>query len=118
MQTSKLALVIALAFAGGAAVSVTPPASAAQVGLSITVGSPPPPMRRERIPPPRPGYVWAPGYWNWSGSNYIWVVGTWQRARPGYVYARPHWVHRGNRWVYHPSRWTRDPHWHGHGHHY
>ncbi|MGH8111048.1 MAG: YXWGXW repeat-containing protein [Rhodanobacteraceae bacterium] len=116
MQTSRLALLIALACAGGAAVSVTPPASA-QVGLSITVGTRPPPPRFERMPPPRPGYIWARGYWRWQHHRYVWVRGTWYRARPGYVYAPPRWVHRGNRWVYHASQWRRDPHWHhDHGH--
>ena len=63
MQTRKLALLAALAIAGGAAATFTPPASA-QVSFSLSVGTPPPPMRYEVVPAPRPGYVWAPGYWN------------------------------------------------------
>lgn len=110
MHTSKLALVVALACAGGAAVSVAPPASA-QVGFSLTVGTPPPPPRYERVPAPRPGYIWAPGYWNWSGNRYVWVRGDWHRVRPGYVYVQPRWEHRGNRWVYERARWDRDSHW-------
>lgn len=110
MHTSKLALVIGLACAGGAAVSVAPPASA-QVGFSITVGTPPPPPRFEPVPPPRPGFVWAPGYWSWGGQRYVWVPGTWYRARPGYVYVRPRWVHERGRWVYHASRWSHDRDW-------
>lgn len=111
MQTRNLALLAALAFAGGAAVSVTPPASA-QTSFSITVGTPPPPLRYEVVPAPRPGYVWSRGYWRWNGYRYVWVGGSWYRARPGYVYYGPRWVHQGDRWVYRDRYWGRDPHWH------
>ncbi|MGN6729318.1 MAG: hypothetical protein ACTHJG_05735 [Rhodanobacteraceae bacterium] len=92
--------------------SVTPPASA-QASFSITVGTPPPPLRYEAVPAPRVGYVWAPGYWNWNGYRYVWVGGTWHHSRPGYVYYGPRWVHSGGRWVYHDRYWGHDPHWRG-----
>ncbi|HLI17690.1 MAG TPA: hypothetical protein VKV22_05380 [Rhodanobacteraceae bacterium] len=121
MHTRNLALLAALAMAGGAVTAFAPTASA-QVSLDISVGRPPPPPRFERPPPPRPGYVWAPGYWNWNGGSYVWVRGSWHRDRPGYIYYGPRWVHRGNRWVYHQPYWGRNPHWRGrrdydrHGH--
>jgi hypothetical protein len=33
----------------------------------------------EAIPiAPGPGYDWAPGYWNWDGSTWVWVYGGWR----------------------------------------
>src|SRR6185312_10164908 len=112
VHTPKLALLAALVIAGGATATFTPPASA-QVSLSFSVGTPPPPPRYEVVPAPRPGYVWAPGYWNWNGGRYVWVVGSWHRNRPGYVYYRPHWVHHGDRWQMERAHWDHDPHSNG-----
>jgi WXXGXW repeat (2 copies) len=30
-----------------------------------------PPPRNEVMPPPRHGYVWAPGHWEWRGHHYV-----------------------------------------------
>ena len=70
-------------------------------------------MPYEVVPPPRPGYVWAPGYWNWSGQRYIWIRGSWYRNRPGYVYYHPRWDRDGDRWRMRRGYWGRDPHWRG-----
>lgn len=113
MQPRKLALIAALAFAGGAAAGFAPQAPA-QVSFSLSVGTPPPPLRYEAVPAPRPGYVWAPGYWNWSGSRYVWIGGRWHHDRPGYVYVRPRWEHHDGRWVMRRAHWTRSSHWRGH----
>ena len=119
MQSGKLALLAALACAGGLAFT-TPPASAAAY-VSISVGRPPPPLRYEPVPPPRVGYVWAPGYWRWSHGRYVWVSGVWHHARPGYVYYGPRWVPSHGHWVYHDSYWGHDNGhhngWDNHGHH-
>ena len=55
--------------------------------------APPPPAREERAPAPRDGYVWASGYWEWSGRAYSWVPG------------RFIFEHRGAHWV--PDRWDQ-----------
>jgi hypothetical protein len=58
----------------------------------------PPPARDERAPAPRDGYVWAPGYWEWSGHAYSWVPG------------RFIFQHHGGHWV--PDRWEQvGSHW-------
>ena len=111
MQTRKLALLAALAIAGGAATAFTP-AAFAQVSFSLSVGTPPPPMRYEVVPAPRPGYVWAPGYWNWSGAQYVWIGGTWHRDRPGYVYYQPRWERDGDHWRMRRAYWGEDSHYH------
>jgi hypothetical protein len=68
------------------------------VGAEITTDIAPPPVRTESQPPPRAGYAWAPGHWEWSGRFYAWVSGTWIVERRG------HWI---------PDRWEQTgTHWH------
>jgi hypothetical protein len=67
--------------------------------------SPPPPPRFERVPHPRRGYVWVPGYWQWRGHHHVWVPGTWIVARPGYAYGNPRWIERDGRWYFERGRW-------------
>ena len=68
------------------------------------------PPRFERVPPPRAGYVWAPGYWVWSprAHRHVWVGGHWMRVRPGYRYVPAHWQQgpRG-RWHFSDGYWAR-----------
>ena len=64
-----------------------------------------PAPRYERIPRPRNGYVWQPGYWDWHGDRYEWTAGFWVAERPGYVYSQVNWVRRDGRWHMEPSRW-------------
>ena len=41
----------------------------------------PPPNRVDPVPSasaqPYPGARWVPGYWNWSGTEWVWVKGHW-----------------------------------------
>lgn len=68
---------------------------------TVVVTPPPPPPPREEVVVVRPGYVWAPGYWNWDGFQYVWIGGDWRplRYRPG-PWRGPYW---------------HGPHWHDHG---
>lgn len=83
-------------------------------GVSIDIGSPPPVVRYEVVPPPREGFVWMPGCWVWDGHGYAWIAGTWVRERPGYVPVPAYWEPRGTHWHYEPPRWTER---HDEGHH-
>ena len=56
-----------------------PTAAQAQPVINVQFGPPPPP-RVERVPPPRRGYVWAPGHWEWRRGGHVWVRGVWVRA--------------------------------------
>jgi hypothetical protein len=67
----------------------------------------PPPPRYERVPHPRPGYVWSPGYWDWRGNRHEWVAGYWIAERPGYAYYEPRWVEREGHWRREEGRWER-----------
>ena len=78
-------------------------------GVTISSGMPPPPVRYEPVPPPRPAYVWLQGYWGWSGNAYVWVPGRWERERPGYVYAQPQWVQGPRGWELHHGGWKSGP---------
>ncbi len=84
-----------------------PTAAQAQPVINVQIGPPPPP-RVERVPPPRRGYVWAPGHWEARRGQHVWVRGEWIRARPGYAYRAPEWRERDGRWEYRSGRWDRD----------
>ena len=100
-------LLVTLMVAAGTAGAVAVPLSIA-VAATVYVQTAPPPPRAERVPSPRRGYVWAPGYWNWSGKRHVWVGGHWERERRGYAY-RPHqWVEHDGRWSLERGRWDRD----------
>jgi hypothetical protein len=82
----------------------TLPATAA-VDLVVKVAPPAP--RVEVVPAPRVGYVWAPGYWGWRGGHHVWIAGTWQHERKGYVYTHPAWVQRDGAWHLNRGGWAR-----------
>jgi hypothetical protein len=73
----------------------------------IIVTVPPPPPRAERVPAPRHGYIWAPGYWRWDGHHHVWVAGRWEKERPGYHWAAPRWEERDGRHHFEGGRWER-----------
>ncbi|HET7331498.1 hypothetical protein [Dyella sp.] len=106
-MTRKLALVagIGLALAG---VSHTPPATA-QVSVGVGIHVAPPAPRYERMPPARRGFIWSQGYWRWEprAHRYVWVPGTWVRARAGYRWYPGVWVRRGPSWYWRDGYWGR-----------
>jgi hypothetical protein len=93
----------ALIFAG---VAAAPLPSLAASNVSLYIGSAPPAPVYERIPAPRHGYVWAPGYWNWNGHRHVWAPGYWVAERPGYVYNAPAWYQGDGGWTMRPAQWT------------
>jgi WXXGXW repeat (2 copies) len=68
-----------------------PPANTYQRIANI----PPPPLPVYDQPPiPGPGYLWTPGYWDWSddADDYYWVPGTWvEPPEPGYLWTPGYW---------------------------
>ena len=89
-------LLLASLFATMAAVFALPAAARTTVDFYVEVAPPAP--YYEPVPVARPGWAWAPGYWDWRGHRHHWVAGHWLRARPGYVFASPHWYASGGRW--------------------
>jgi hypothetical protein len=70
----------------------------------VTVGPPPPPL--SETPTPRPGYVWAPGYWDWEGNAHAWVEGHWMPARTGEHWVADQWDRENGRWRFEPGHWA------------
>lgn len=108
MLIRNVAMTLALSVAGVGAVYA--PAASAGVAVGVSVGLPaygPPAPIVEHYGVARPGYVWVPGYWNWTGYRYAWTGGYWGPVRVGYHYAPARWVGCGPRWCYHGGRWVR-----------
>jgi YXWGXW repeat-containing protein len=102
MMSKPALLLCSLLVLGG----VTAPAFA-RVNVDLDIGVAPPPPRVEVVPDPRPGYVWAPGYWNWEGGQHVWVDGSWMADRPGYHWVPDRWEVRGNMHHYTHGHWER-----------
>jgi|SRR5476649_1491896 hypothetical protein len=79
--------------------------TAAFAGSGIDADSPPPPARDERAPPPRDGYVWAPGYWEWNGHAYSWVSGRFMFEHHGAHWIADRWEQTGPRWQRVAGHW-------------
>ena len=101
------ALLTALGLGLGASAYAPEAAAGTQVSVQISVAAAPP--SNEVVPPPRIGYVWAPGYWRWDpyARRHVWVVGRWMPARRGYYYRPPRWEHYGPGWRFHDGYWGR-----------
>jgi hypothetical protein len=67
---------------------------------------PPDPIYEEVPAAPSYGFVWIDGYWNWSGAEWMWLRGRWERPRSGYAWVRPYYDYSGGRYVYVPGYWT------------
>jgi hypothetical protein len=80
--------------------------ASAQAQVIVRVAPPQP--RVERVPPPRRGYVWVSGNWDWNGRRYVWRTGHWERARPGHRWREDRWVERNGGWARERGGWDRD----------
>ena len=73
---------------------------------TIEIGVAPPPPRVVRAPPPRPGFVWAPGYYRWDGHRHVWVDGHFIRERRGSHWVPERWVEHHGRYRFVPGHWA------------
>ncbi|MFP2910772.1 hypothetical protein ACLESD_38195 [Pyxidicoccus sp. 3LFB2] len=72
-----------------------------------TTQAPPAPQFEAPPPAPAPELTWTPGYWYWSGDNWVWVTGTWvEPPQPNLVYVSPRWVRRGPAWFFSCGGWA------------
>lgn len=74
--------------------------------VEVVAPQPPPVDIIEREPAPRPGYVWARGYWRWDGHQYLAERGHWEAERPGYHYVHPHYEHHRDGWHLNVGVWV------------
>lgn len=99
---NTLPLMIALTGVGAAVIP-----ESVSAGSDIVTDAAPPPDRIEHAPPPRDGYVWGAGHWEWNGRSYVWISGTWipERRAAHWVVAR--WEQVGTQWHYLAGHWER-----------
>lgn len=74
---------------------------------TTTAPAAPPPLQVE-APPPAPVHaaVWVPGFWQWGGSTWVWIAGSWQLRPSATVEWRPaEWRARGPVHVLVPGGW-------------
>jgi hypothetical protein len=103
VRALRNSLLLTLACSVGAA--LTP--LVASAGTEIVTDSPPPPDRVEHAPPPRDGYAWAAGHWEWNRHSYVWVSGTWIAERRAAHWIVDRWEPVGSQWHYVPGHWER-----------
>jgi hypothetical protein len=78
------------------------------VGLSISVGTPPPALPVYEQPPcPTDGYLWQPGYWAYDDADgYYWVPGVWVAPpTPGLLWTPAYWGYEGGHYGFHQGYW-------------
>ena len=93
---------------GFTAVSLALPLGA-QARVDVDINIAPPPPRYEVLPPPRVGFVWAPGYWAWDRPHrrHVWHRGYYLRERRGQHWVPHQWADRNGRWHYDAGHWER-----------
>jgi len=75
-------------------------------GVYYSAYAPPPPRYGVVGVAPGPGYVWADGFWDLHGRDWVWAPGRWVRPpRRGAVWARPEWRQEGGRWRFRRGYW-------------
>src|ERR1700750_270735 len=95
VNTSKRRALIPAALAASFLVGAVAPSFAAVVYIGVAP------------PPPRPGFVWAPGYYRWDGHQHVWVDGRFMRERRGSHWVPEHWDERHGRYHFEPGHWER-----------
>lgn len=79
----------------------------AQVSLSIRIGPPPLPVYEQPFCPGA-GYLWIPGYWDYSDSGYYWVPGYWVLPpETGFYWTPGYWDYTGPYYRWHAGYWGR-----------
>ncbi len=84
-----------------------PPVVSASVDVEVRSTEAPPPLPDYQQPPcPEEGYLWTPGYWHWSGTEYFWIPGTWvQPPRFGVLWTPGYWAFSGGSYGWHGGYW-------------
>jgi hypothetical protein len=96
---------VLLVLLAGTALGMLPPASRAQVLVSVTVAPPPLPVYVQPVIP-GPDYMWVPGYWAWDLDDYYWVPGTWVLApAPGLLWTPGYWAWSDGVYIWRAGYW-------------
>ena len=76
--------------------------------ISVNINLAPPAPQHEVVPVIPPGYVWAPGYWGWSGERHVWVRGRTIVQRQGFRWEPDRWEERDRGYYRTAGHWQRD----------
>jgi hypothetical protein len=82
--------------------------STTPAGVAVS-GPPPAPMPEPRPQPPDAQAVWVAGYWHWTGMQYAWIPGHWEKAPPGAAWHAPRYSIRDGTYFYEPGGWSKHP---------
>jgi hypothetical protein len=77
----------------------------------IARSAPPPIPEYDQPPIPGPGYVWTPGYWDWSDSDddYYWEPGSWiEPPSPGLYWTPGYWRYYNGSYLFSDGYWGPD----------
>jgi hypothetical protein len=69
----------------------------------------PPAPQADPVPPPKSGYIWVYGNWDWQkGVGWKWTAGHWERKKAKKAWKAGYWELRGNRWFWVSGEWTAE----------
>jgi hypothetical protein len=102
MKSYRTRFTLALCLTIGALAA--PIVAGAQVTITTNVSPPPPRVERVAL---RDGFVWAPGYWEWSHRSYHWVTGSYIFERRRHHWVADQWKQDGGHWHFARGRWER-----------
>ena len=100
-----LSTCLAVGFAGS--LLAYPLAGAARVDIDVEVA--PPPVVIEDAPP-RAGYIYTPGYWDWDADQHrhVWKKGEYKEERRGERWVPYKWEERNGRYHMNEGHWERE----------
>jgi hypothetical protein len=93
---------------GATAAAVGATAAPAAGKIQDVTYYPEPPAPPKLAPPgaaPAVDFFYVPGYYQWTGTYYVWRAGYWTRVRPGYVYVASHYCWTPTGYVYVAGYW-------------
>jgi hypothetical protein len=87
-------------------VTTGPLVSTPQVAGALAPTAPPPPRAESPGPLPGGGMAWVPGYWAWTGNEFVWDGGRWVPIPVGATTWVPgRWESRSDGYAWVPGRW-------------
>ena len=98
---------LAAGFAGS--LLAYPLAGMARVDVDVDIG---PPSAVVEEAPVRPGYIYAPGYWDWDADHHRHVgkKGEYMKEHPGEHYVPYAWSEHNGRYHLNKGHWERGDH--------